>query len=231
MKARISLGTCIACGKRLPPRPPTRGQVPYYCNDACKQKAYRAREQAKRHAKSLRNRNKMLRLGGYSVEWYTPKIFIDAVTAVLGVIELDPASCAEANATVQALRYYDQATDGLAHPWNARTVFLNPPYCKVGNTSNQDRWTYKLLQEYHTGHTQEAIALVNAATETHWFHRLFDFPICFIKGRVHFTRDGRRSNGAIAGSAFLYLGEQPARFIEIFSPFGHVVIAIGQHSM
>src|SRR5690242_13605881 len=83
-----------------------------------------------------------------SVEWYTPPALLRAAREVLGSIELDPASCELANKTVGASRYYDKQTDGLQQSWHAETVWLNPPYCKVGAVSNQQCWTNKLIAEY-----------------------------------------------------------------------------------
>jgi hypothetical protein len=42
-----------------------------------------------------------------SPEWYTPQQYIDLARDVLGEIDLDPASCAEANRIVRVTRYYD----------------------------------------------------------------------------------------------------------------------------
>lgn len=39
-------------------------------------------------------------------EWFTPKIYIEAVHEVLGSIDLDPASCLQAQRTVRALKFY-----------------------------------------------------------------------------------------------------------------------------
>ena len=61
-----------------------------------------------------------------SAEHYTPSVYVEAARSVLGAIDLDPASCAAANRTVQAARYYDKVDDGLAQPWHGR-VFVNPP--------------------------------------------------------------------------------------------------------
>jgi len=60
-------------------------------------------------------------------EWYTPPDLIGKARRVLGGFDLDPASCAEADATVQAARYLTEADDGLAHQWHGR-IWLNPPY-------------------------------------------------------------------------------------------------------
>ena len=50
-----------------------------------------------------------------SNEWYTPTQYVEAARRVLGGIDLDPASCEVANATVKATRYLTKDDDGLAH--------------------------------------------------------------------------------------------------------------------
>ena len=59
-------------------------------------------------------------------EHYTPEDVAERARRVLGAIDLDPASCEEANATVGAEAWMGQDIDGLAQPWAGR-VFLNPP--------------------------------------------------------------------------------------------------------
>jgi hypothetical protein len=63
-----------------------------------------------------------------TAEWYTPARYMVLVREVLGDIDLDPASTAEANQVVRAKVFYDQASNGLARDWRAKTLFLNPPY-------------------------------------------------------------------------------------------------------
>src|SRR6266567_8413556 len=60
-------------------------------------------------------------------EWFTPVEIIEAVRDVLGTIDLDPASCDEAQETVQATRYFTAENDGLKQEWAGR-VWLNPPF-------------------------------------------------------------------------------------------------------
>lgn len=212
---------CATCARELK-RVHLTGRIPRYClqTGKCRQKAYRRRLQAKHRIKLQQDR--LGHLSAESFEWYTPPKFIRAVKRVLGDIDLDPASSLEANRIIKARTFYDQTTDGLSKTWKANAVFLNPPYCKVGNTSNQDRWTAKLLTEYSAGNVKEAILLVTSATETSRFHVLWQYPLCLVKGRIHFTAPNGKGGGATKGSLFVYFGNRPERFQKVFSRFGSV---------
>ena len=56
-----------------------------------------------------------------------PREVVDAARAVLGAIDLDPASCAEANTVIQATTIYTVEDNGLERSWHGR-VWMNPPY-------------------------------------------------------------------------------------------------------
>src|SRR5262249_11893632 len=60
-------------------------------------------------------------------EWYTPPEYIAAARAVLGSIDVDPASSDIAQETVCASVYYTKQDDGLAKLWRGK-VWMNPPY-------------------------------------------------------------------------------------------------------
>lgn len=154
-----------------------------------------------------------------STEWHTPAYITALVKAVLGSIELDPASHANANALVQAERFYTLADDGLTQSWAARTVYLNPPY---GDTI--PAWINKLADEYEAGAITEALALVPARTDTAWFRRLRDYPRCFINGRIKFISPQGIENSAPFPSAAVYLGGNTAKFASVFRALGDVFV-------
>ena len=71
----------------------------------------------------------------------------------MGGIDLDPASCAAANTTVRASRYYSREIDGLRQRWQGR-VFLNPPFGVEWKT-----WVEKLIGEIEAGRTRQAFLI------------------------------------------------------------------------
>lgn len=146
-------------------------------------------------------------------EWYTPPEMIALVLQVLGEIDLDPCSNA-GTPNVPARQHYTASEDGLFYPWQG-TVYMNPPY---GDAIPP--WIVKLVNHYRFGQVTEAIALVPARPDTQWFKPLYDFPICFVEGRITFLGG---ESGAPFPSAFAYLGTNQHRFIKIFGRIGTIV--------
>ncbi len=164
-----------------------------------------------------------LRLASRSNEWFTPPEYIEAARTVMEEIHLDPASSAEANQTIQAKRFWDIKTDGLAQEWMGK-VWLNPPYGWINGTSSQEVWSNKLIQQYQGGFIEEAILLVNASPDTTWFHRLLNYPMCFVLGRIKFEPgEGQVQSGATHGNAFVYFGKNERKFYDVFSQFGTII--------
>lgn len=150
-----------------------------------------------------------------SPEWYTPADIIALVRNVLGTIDLDPASCAEANKVVQAKTYFDDTRDGLAQPWSGQ-VYLNPPYGDEIKT-----WVKRLVQDYESGAVKEAILLVPSRSDTEWYRMLRAYPRCLVYGRLKFWGNGSTA-GAPFPSAVFYLGPTPRTFVKHFSSIGDV---------
>jgi|GEM_PF-1524858 len=150
-------------------------------------------------------------------EWYTPAQYIEAAREVLGVIDLDPASSAEANETVDAERFLTIDDDGLSHEWHG-ALWMNPPYSQPAIMD----FCTKLVAEYEEGRTTAAIALTHNYTDTAWFHRLASscLSVCFTRGRIAFEGLNGEKASPTQGQAFFYFGDDTARFELIFRQFG-----------
>ena len=152
-------------------------------------------------------------------EWYTPAAYIEAARAVMGDIDLDPASNALANGTVGASIYYDAERNGLAHEWFGR-VWMNPPYAQPACA----HFCQKLVAHFEQDTVTEACVLVNNATETEWFQAMAQraVAVCFPNGRVRFWHPEREA-APLQGQAVLYLGPHPTEFRHQFGRFGIVL--------
>jgi hypothetical protein len=159
--------------------------------------------------------------GSVTVEWYTPARYIEAARQVLGGIDLDPASSAQANETVKAAGIYTQFDDGLGHDWHGR-VWLNPPYGK-----GTGEFTTKLVEEHAAGRVTAAVLLINAyGFDSGWFQPLWDRLLCFTNHRIVFTSPQRGTGGPANANLFVYFGPDEGRFLEVFQEFGRIVRAV-----
>lgn len=153
-------------------------------------------------------------------EWYTPSHYIDAARDVMGGIDLDPASNDVSNEWIQASTFYTKHDNGLAKDWSGR-VWMNPPYAQP----LIQQFCEKIVASYVDGSVPEAIVLVNNATETRSFQCMaFECAaICFPKGRIRYLDEsGKPANTPLQGQAFLYFGDRPERFVDVFQKFGAV---------
>jgi hypothetical protein len=154
--------------------------------------------------------------------WRTPPRYLEAARAVLGEIDLDPASSEVANQTVKATRYFTREDDGLSRPWHG-SVFCNPPYGKSANQSNQGLFAAKLVAEYEAGRVRAAILLINLYYGYEWFAPLRERPMCLVDHRICFIDPATNEEGeeAKASSVFIYFGSECRQFFKVFCQFGY----------
>ena len=173
-----------------------------------------------------------------SPEWYTPSSFVEAARAVMGGIDLDPASHAEANATVRAERFYTEQDNGLLQPWYGR-VFLNPPggyvndfwekltACISAMCIRECIWIGYSLEQLQTLQRSSAYA-----------HPL-RYPMCVPDQRIAFVENKAKKAARIAkllaegkkpnansspshANYITYWGPHRSAFAEVFGRFGVV---------
>lgn len=154
-------------------------------------------------------------------EWYTPKEIIDAARAAMGGIDIDPASNDIAQKIIKADKYYTIETNGLDKNWTGN-VWLNPPY----SSDLISKFIDKLIEQ--RANYNQAIILVNNATETEWFNKLVKIAsnVCFPKSRIKFYTPNGKSGAPLQGQAIIYIGSNTESFINEFSKFGwccHVI--------
>lgn len=146
-------------------------------------------------------------------EWYTPAEYIEAAREVMGSIDLDPASNELANKTVKAQTFYTAEINGLNKEWFGN-VWLNPPY----SASLVQAFAEKVI----SSNFQQAVILVNNATDTAWFRKLIEKAnaILFTTGRIRFYKTDGEKGAPLQGQAFIYYGDSVEKFLEVFSKFG-----------
>jgi len=161
-----------------------------------------------------------LAMGTGQNEWYTPQEFVEKAFAVMGGIDLDPASSDEANQTVKATQYFTESDDGLSKAWCGR-VWLNPPYSR----DLMPKFCEKLASHVDAGEVSSAILVAHNNTDTGWFHRLSQScaAACFPSKRIRFYR-GKDVAAPVNGQVFFYFGEDVSAFKSEFQSIGWVVV-------
>lgn len=182
-----------------------------------------------------------------SADWYTPTKFVEAARAVMGGIDLDPASHEEANRTVKAARFYDIETNGLLQPWRGR-VFINPP-------GGKDADGEALVPAFWLKLMRELTVAVHPVEQTIWIgysleqlqtlqcigakKTPLDFPMCIPNRRIAFIENeakralrieklkaqGKTPNQKSQPSHanyITYLGPNTDAFLKVFGGFGQV---------
>lgn len=169
--------------------------------------------------KAQKKRNAHVSYNSGENEWYTPSNFIKLAREVMGSIDLDPASCEQANLTVGADVIYTKKNNGLAHDWFGN-VWLNPPYAQPLIT----QFANKVVEQ--RGNYEQCIVLVNNATETKWFQKIARVAsaVCFPTGRVKFYDPYGNLGAPLQGQAIIYIGQNVEQFIFNMRPIGFTSI-------
>ena len=91
---------------------------------------------------------------------------------------------------------------------------MNPPY----QTALLQKFADKLTDSTF----DQAIVLVNNATETAWFEKLVSnaSAIVFHKGRIRFVKRDGEHGSPLQGQAFIYYGSCPDKFLDVFEEYG-----------
>jgi len=177
-----------------------------------------------------------------SAEWWTPPELVDPARG-LWPFDLDPASCADANRQIGAALYFDASQDGLSRPWDARTVWCNPP-SKRGENSAWE-WWLKAGREWIEGRVLRlffvvfnpssffAIALEKAraaglptpqqAARVEFAARVRYLKPATSLGLPDFDAHAVRGEAPPHGSALLFLGagaDEDANFIRAYAHVG-----------
>jgi ParB family chromosome partitioning protein len=149
--------------------------------------------------------------------WYTPRWMIDAARLVLGRIDLDPATCAAAQAIVQAETWYTATENGLVQPWYG-AVWCNPPY------SDPLPWAERMTRLYQAGEIEAGMMLVNCSCSPKWAQLLWRSAtaVCLFGSRMNFWHPTKtNANGSYdRDSAVFYFGPKPDLFAAIFERYG-----------
>lgn len=153
-----------------------------------------------------------------TVEWFTPPNIIERARAVLGAIDLDPASSDVAQQWIKATTYYTAET-AVQQPWAGR-VWLNPPF------DDADTWVDRLDSEYINGSVTAAVLLVNSAPGYIWWEDLWRRrPVCMLRERLCFwTPEGKPGGQAKKGTTIAYYGEDIRLFTEVFIELGRIIL-------
>lgn len=131
----------------------------------------------------------------------TPAYVLDPVRELLGGIGLDP--CTELDNPTQANRFYCLPADGCSLPWDASTIFCNPPYGEARN-----RWVERCIEAGGAG--SKVALLIPAHTETRIFQKAIanSTSVLLVRARLRFgvLRENRRQEAASHGSALIGFG-------------------------
>lgn len=158
---------------------------------------------------------------GQSDCWQTPNTREQPILSLVadvfdGRIGLDPTS--DEGKRVDARYHFTKADDCLKQTWGGLgAVFMNPPFSKPLP------FVTKLVEEFHLGHTPEAILLLKAGTVGNKGTGPLLAPgaKCFWYGRVWYIDPGtgKPAIGTDFDSVLIYFGANVKNFADVFKPY------------
>ncbi len=147
----------------------------------------------------------------------TPPEWVEMCREVMGSIELDPATCLEANGrVVKAARFFNEEDDALKQSWRCSTLFLNPPY----SPALTRKFAAKFHNEWEAGKIHQAIILINNTTETQAFDMYSRCATAhaYPRSRIQFISvEGRCKSQNSRAQTFFYCGPRWKKFRNVFS--------------
>lgn len=159
-------------------------------------------------------------------EWLTPPEIVAAASRSLGGIALDPCAETFRGGNVNAVGRFTKRDDGLRRPWDARTVFMNPPRSEFG------RWVEKLKEEMDaTGRAgserhivlEAAIAVLPMEPGAEWFIELDANAVCFVAESWRRACEPRPPYPLVVA----YFGRAALEFARVFEWAGPVFAPVG----
>ena len=169
-----------------------------------------------------------------SQHWNTPIHIVNAVRDVFyGEIDLDPCDN-EYSITKPTVSFQLPVNDGLKNSWGNVSdfiqkpinVFCNPPFGRSDDGTSIADWVAKCWFESQSEKVKSVILLLPASTETVFWHEYIwatADAICFIKGRVAFPLEGKKSGFSPKGTAIVYWGDDVATFVRGFGGLGRSI--------
>jgi transcriptional regulator with XRE-family HTH domain len=150
---------------------------------------------------------------GSSDEWFTPEAFMLKVSRVIGEVDLDP--CAHPDSPVAAGRFYFKDDNGLALPWAANTVYVNPPYSRCAE------FLCRARKAWDTGESRVILMLLPVRVHQHVFYQevVGNADVFFLRGKITFHRPGPPLHPAPFGSMLVIFGATPSMIERVLETF------------
>ena len=175
-----------------------------------------------------------------TAEWYSPAEIIEPARSVFGRFDLDPSSCAEANALVRATKIFTATDDGKPRPYDVdgipSLVWWNPPSQRgdklkgIPEEAVGDWWVH-LGREWMAGRVRAAacvffnISSVQVCLRASRFHGTPAPQWCMRTeptSRIKYYSPAAKSNSPPHASAILLLTDEPELMAKWASAYAHL---------